>query len=207
MNKGLKEKILALRASGMSYKQICKELQCRLGTVSHYCRGDKIQYDTRLTGIPDEKIEKIKELCITHTIAEVSAILNISTGTVKKYKDLYGITRICGVNDNGMSLHIKNKKTKLSVEERKKRTSMFAMLHRKNNKKRAVEYLGGKCKLCGYNKCIEALSFHHRNPEEKEFNISHTNIRWEKLKIELEKCVLLCHNCHDEVHAGITELK
>lgn len=70
---------------------------------------------------------------------------------------------------------------------------------------RRAEYLvsikGGGCKLCGYNKCPAALEFHHLDPAEKEFQI---NKRWsmsdEKLLKELDKCVLLCSNCHREVH-------
>ena len=68
----------------------------------------------------------------------------------------------------------------------------------------SVQYLGGKCCKCGYNKCIKALEFHHLNPTQKEFALSkqgHTR-SWEKIKIELDKCVLLCANCHRELHAN-----
>ena len=66
----------------------------------------------------------------------------------------------------------------------------------------AVEYKGGKCSLCGYNKCIAALEFHHTDPEHKDFSISREgNTRsWEKVKLEIDKCILLCANCHREVH-------
>ncbi len=78
-------------------------------------------------------------------------------------------------------------------------------LKRKRIKEQAVEYLGGECQCCGYNKCIEALEFHHKNPEEKEFAISVTgNTRsWDKVKNELDKCMLLCSNCHREEHERI----
>ena len=67
-------------------------------------------------------------------------------------------------------------------------------------KVRAVEYLGSKCEKCGYNKNIEALDFHHRNPEEKSFEISKAyNRSWEYIKPELDKCALLCANCHREI--------
>jgi len=61
---------------------------------------------------------------------------------------------------------------------------------------------------CGYNKCLEALEFHHRNPSEKEFNVSskgHSR-SWERVKKEIEKCDLLCANCHREIHAEIDRL-
>ena len=80
--------------------------------------------------------------------------------------------------------------------------------YRKNQKKKAIEYKGGKCELCGYDKCQEALQFHHINPEEKEFGIAKKGITyvWETLKLELDKCICLCANCHAEVHAGITDI-
>jgi 5-methylcytosine-specific restriction endonuclease McrA len=75
---------------------------------------------------------------------------------------------------------------------------------RRRIKDRAVEYLGGKCKICGYHKCSRSLVFHHINPEEKDFAIStNTNKAWDKMKLELDKCILLCANCHGEVHDGL----
>jgi predicted transcriptional regulator len=69
-------------------------------------------------------------------------------------------------------------------------------------KRMAVEYKGGKCERCNYSKYIGALDFHHTNPEEKDFNIG--KIRSKKLnkrvREELDKCELLCSNCHREVH-------
>ena len=69
-------------------------------------------------------------------------------------------------------------------------------------KKLAVEYKGGSCEICGYNKYIGALEFHHKDPTQKDFSISrkgHT-IAWSKVKKEIDKCQLLCANCHRELH-------
>lgn len=73
---------------------------------------------------------------------------------------------------------------------------------RANTKSLAVEYKGGKCQQCGYCKSLSALEFHHRDSTEKDFGIAR---RWYKglddiLKKELDKCDLLCSNCHREVH-------
>ena len=56
--------------------------------------------------------------------------------------------------------------------------------------------------MCGYNKCVASLDFHHEDPTKKEYGISSngSTISWEKLKIELDKCILLCANCHRELH-------
>lgn len=63
---------------------------------------------------------------------------------------------------------------------------------------------GGKCERCGYNKCEGALQFHHLNPNEKAFALSNINISktvdMNKLLKEVDKCILLCANCHAEEH-------
>lgn len=75
---------------------------------------------------------------------------------------------------------------------------------RKKVREMLVEYKGGKCELCGYNLCIDALDLHHKIPATKEFGISSSGLTrsWEKNKAEADKCVLLCANCHREIHAG-----
>lgn len=72
---------------------------------------------------------------------------------------------------------------------------------RQKRKIEAIDYKGGKCSICGYDKCKEALDFHHINPDEKEFSISDKrDFKIEKIKLELDKCILLCRNCHAELH-------
>ena len=83
----------------------------------------------------------------------------------------------------------------------KKCTQNIVKECRKDLKKQAVEYKGGLCSSCGYNKCIRSLSFHHNNPKEKDFGISKGgSITFSKIKDELDKCTLLCMNCHMELH-------
>lgn len=72
-------------------------------------------------------------------------------------------------------------------------------------KKQLVEYKGNKCELCGYNKCLGALQFHHLNPNEKDFDISKavnssSGADMESLYQEVDKCILVCANCHAEQH-------
>lgn len=71
----------------------------------------------------------------------------------------------------------------------------------------AVEYLGGSCQRCGYDKSVWSLHFHHLDPTEKDFNISGQSRSWEATKAELDKCVLLCGNCHAEEHSRQRVLK
>lgn len=80
--------------------------------------------------------------------------------------------------------------------------------YRKIEKKRElIAYKGGKCVVCGYNKSYQVLSFHHLDPSKKDFGIGgrHCN-SMEVLKKEVDKCVILCMNCHGELHAGLIAL-
>lgn len=75
-------------------------------------------------------------------------------------------------------------------------------------KHKLIMYKGGKCEICGYDKCEGALQFHHLNPQEKEFTISQVNLNesefsFENLLKEVDKCQLLCANCHAEQHYKI----
>jgi len=78
---------------------------------------------------------------------------------------------------------------------------------RRNLKRRAVVYKGGKCLRCGYNRYVEALEFHHRDPDEKDFTISKymrscgKSTSWDTIALELDKCDMLCSNCHKGMHA------
>lgn len=70
-------------------------------------------------------------------------------------------------------------------------------------KVKAVAYKGGKCVSCGYNACLASLDFHHKNPAEKDPRWK-TMRSWtfERVKQELDKCILVCRNCHGEIHYG-----
>ena len=77
---------------------------------------------------------------------------------------------------------------------------------RKKRKQEFVDYLGGKCKICEYDKCVEALEFHHIDPDTKSFSIASAIANPKKhgvIKEEVDKCILLCGNCHAEYHAGL----
>lgn len=69
-------------------------------------------------------------------------------------------------------------------------------------KQDAVNYKGGKCQKCGYGKYIGALHFHHIDPDTKDIKWKNFKLRKfnEAFKLELNKCILLCANCHAEIH-------
>ena len=66
-----------------------------------------------------------------------------------------------------------------------------------------IRIKGGCCKNCGYNSNSAVLQFHHRDPENKTFNLDSrklSNTEWSSILSELDKCELLCSNCHIELH-------
>jgi hypothetical protein len=70
--------------------------------------------------------------------------------------------------------------------------------------------LGAKCVICGYDKCQNALHFHHLDPKTKKFTISDAFARktypTEEIEAEIKKCILVCANCHVEIHANLIKL-
>jgi 5-methylcytosine-specific restriction endonuclease McrA len=174
------EKIIELRNLGKTYKEICKELNCAMSTVSYHCKLNKIGgHSDRLT--EEQKIELQKLYNEIGSIKKVSKLKGHSFETVKRY------------------VQPKNKAKTVSKTE-------AVIEWRKRTKQRLIDYKGGECELCGYKKCNRALQFHHLNPEKKDFSISGKSVSFEKLKDEVKKCILVCSNCHSEIHDGLITL-
>lgn len=121
-----------------------------------------------------------------HIIREHFIIYNINIKTVNKKTEKY-----CKKHD----IFYTTKKCK-------KCASLAVIKFRRRLKKKCLDYKGGKCERCGYYKCNDALEFHHLDENEKDFGISANGIarNWNLIKNELDKCILLCSNCHREVH-------
>ncbi|AGR47851.1 putative HNH endonuclease [Sinorhizobium phage phiM7] len=72
-----------------------------------------------------------------------------------------------------------------------------------------VQAMGGKCQICSYDKSNNVLEFHHLDPSQKDFSFGKARaspVSWSTTVNELKKCILLCSNCHREVHAGVTSI-
>lgn len=171
------EKILSLRKEGKSYKEITKILGCAMSTVSYHCQLHKMG-DNNQKVTDDEKKQFQKMYNEVGSLKKVAKLTGRSFETVKKYVQV--IKRVKKVTN-----------------------SESVMLWRKKTKKKLIEYKGGKCELCGYSKCERALEFHHTNPNEKDFSISGRSLSFDKLKNEVDKCMLVCSNCHSEIHDGL----
>lgn len=160
---------------GLSFDKYISEIQ---KTNNDFCsRSCAARYNNKL--YPKRKPEGRCRVCKSI----IPATKNFCSGTCKE--------------QYGLSI------PKQSREEKKAVNKKAVVTYRQKQKKKAIEYKGGKCELCGYNKSVWALCFHHININEKEFNISQVTYKWTKLKPELDKCMLLCMNCHAELHAEL----
>lgn len=92
---------------------------------------------------------------------------------------------------------------------RRRKKRHFKSAFRGNLRKAAKFYLvrpaNYRCQVCGYDKYIGNLTFHHKNPATKLFNISAVILKYPMARLvrEATKCVVACHNCHGEIHAGL----
>lgn len=175
-------KIIELRLSGKTYGEISNILKITKATISYHCKKNGLNepIDGRKI-LNDIEIKELNEYYLNHTIEE----------TAKEF----------GVSRTTVIVNTKNKRKLLTEIEKRKNNYLRVKNRRQKLKEMGVEYKGGKCIKCGYDECIAALEFHHKNKEEKEFTISkYQNLSWIRIKKELDKCDLLCSNCHKELH-------
>lgn len=80
---------------------------------------------------------------------------------------------------------------------------------RRRRKENLIKVMGSKCAICGYDKAIGALEFHHLVPEEKSYGLSAqgTCHDLERDLEEVQKCILVCANCHREIHNNFYSLE
>lgn len=102
------------------------------------------------------------------------------------------------------------RKTIINVDERRAKKREYLRKAVKSFVRRlkdqAVIYKGGKCQVCGYNRFNGALDFHHIDDMTKSFTISGKSMSFDRLRPELDKCILVCSNCHREIHGGIIDV-
>lgn len=174
------EKIIKLRKEGKTYREIQKELGCAKSTISYHCQLHKLGgFSNNLSD--DEKTELQRLYDEYGSVKVVSKITGRTVPTILKY-------------------------VQITKKGEKVTGSQSVINWRKRTKRKLIEHKGGSCELCGYSKCDRALEFHHLNPDEKDFGISGKSLSFDKLKDEVDKCILVCSNCHSEIHDGLIEL-
>lgn len=109
---------------------------------------------------------------------------------------------VCGKALSGLQRKYCSKKCKHKSSNVKHQNYVAQQRRGWTRKSKLVIAKGGKCSACGYSKSLSAISFHHRAPSEKSFQIDIrkcSNSTWEVLVNEASKCDLLCMNCHMEL--------
>lgn len=161
------------------------------------------------------------------SLAQIAEAVERSTGTVRHWLKKYGlrthgpvgVPKRAGAEEaqrSGLSEAVLVCPQHGSAEHvrdgdgsyRCRRCRAEAVVRRRRRvKQMLVAEAGGQCRLCGYDRCVWALEFHHRDPSTKEFTLARCGAHSiEKLRAEVRKCVLLCSNCHAEVEAGFVRL-
>lgn len=186
------QEIVKLRKEGKSLKKISLELKIGIATVSKYID---------FFGLKNKSSSYINEET-KNKIIETYKILKDVTLTHQEYNNISRVTIYSIIKNSGF-YHIP---PILSKEEWKKRRSESVKKWKKEAKRKLVEYKGGKCQICNYNRSLRALEFHHLDPTKKDFEISNNSLSFDVIKLEVDKCALLCANCHREYHDGLINL-
>ena len=174
------ELVIKLRLEGATYKQIQDEVGVCKNTIIKILKEQNMLKEPpkELTDDLLQQIQNRYDEC--HNIKIVA----------KEFKVSY--SRLKG--------KIKMKEAKNTPKKELEKS------YYKRTKEKLIEYKGGKCQVCGYNKCASALEFHHLDPSQKDFTISGGTKSFESLKPEVDKCILVCANCHREIHAGLIKI-
>ena len=133
------------------------------------------------------------------SMSEIGIILDRHRTTISKIVKANGWKREIVKNINCV---VCNENLGINKKNNTKCMTCVTKLRRLRLKIKCVEYLGGKCVNCGFDKHLAALQFHHRNSNNKDFLISSINTKsWKLIIEELNKCDLLCANCHAVKHS------
>lgn len=182
MKKLLKEKAIELRKLGKSYGEIAKEVGAAKSSISCWTKN-VILTDEQKHDLLIRSTKQLREWRFDHiTVPRPKSKKRLEMGE-DKWKE-----------------HERERDHKKYLEWKKHHDKTYINNWKRQRKDQLVKYKGGKCEICGYNKCIGALDFHHKNPKEKEFSMSKNSFSFEKCKKEADKCLLLCRNCHAEEH-------
>jgi transposase len=223
-----KEFLAKCLAEGLSLEQIGHRAGKHPSTVSYHLKKHGLVANGRRKHSPNGKVDPdqlrglleggvtlraaAEELGVSYsTIRHWVTRLGLSTGRMNRLRESalamdlgltevdmkcgrHGVVRFTRRHDGNFRC---SKCRSEDVSERRRRV-----------KRRLVVRAGGRCQLCGYDRCLGALEHHHVDSDSKKFSISRNGVTrsFEEVAAEADKCVLLCANCHAEVGAGVIEL-
>ena len=220
----------ALLAEGLSLAEIGRRHGLHESTVGywvkkHGLKAARQEKHAARGGLGREDLEALVEAGAS--IAQISDALDRSMGTVRHWLGRHGLktrseagrrprqdaeqARSAGASrvvlrceHHGETVHVRDARGGYRCQ----RCRADAVVRRRQRVKQIlVREAGGCCQLCGYDRCLAALEFHHVDPGEKAFGLARCGAHsLQELRAETRKCVLLCSNCHAEVEAGARTL-
>jgi transposase len=222
-----RDSLQMLLASGLSYEEIGKRFRRHPSTVSHWARRHGLE-STHGKHVSKGGIDRVRVeglLVAGCSIAAMARELGVSESTVKYWLRKWGLrtarsermTAAAEARAEGRAVVElvcrRHGRTPFSIEGRGSHRCMrcrWEAVARRRRKAKAtlVREAGGRCRICGYARCADALHFHHVDPGTKSFSIAARGLTrsLDSLRREAAKCALLCANCHAEVEAGIVTL-
>lgn len=225
-----KQSLQLLLGQGVSIERIAKRFDKDPSTVSYWVNkhGLESPYAGKHAAKGGLEREQLEELVAAGmTIAEIAGEVGRSKGTVRHWLGRHGLATRNGrgrraraaqaAKDAGLvevtMTCFHHGDTEFYLEGRgyyrcKRCRSEAVTRRRRRVKEILVAEAGGRCRLCGYDRCVAALEFHHLDPAEKRLGVSYGGLAHalKTLREEASKCVLLCANCHAEVEHGVAIL-
>jgi transposase len=216
---------------GLSLADIAKRFGRHESTVAYWVRkhGLRAVHDQRHAArgrLTKEQLAALVEREMS--IAEIASAVGRSKGTVPHWLRRYGLQTYAQQGCIGRrSTRAAKAEGKATVMRRCRRHGMTEFwlegrgyyrckrcrMDRVSQRRRKIKLLlvaeaGGRCALCGYDRCVSALHFHHLDPTSKRFHLSMQGVTRSlgAARAEMAKCALLCANCHAEVEAGVATL-
>lgn len=223
-----KDSLQLLLAQGVSVEQIGRRFGKDPSTISYWMRKHGLQAPNREKyaargGLERAQLEELVGQGMT--IREIATEVERSMGTVRHWLGRYGLRTQNGrgsrnpqaarlARDAGArTITLKcgrHGETEFVLEGRGsyrcKRCRVERVIRRRRTVKQTlVAEAGGCCRLCGYDRYLGALQFHHVDPSQKRIGLAYkgTALALSTLRAEAAKCVLLCANCHAEVEGGV----
>jgi transposase len=213
-----------LLGEGLSLAEIGRRLDRHESTVAYWLRRHGLEACGRERHAPKGALTHGQLAPLVEagmSVAQIADSLGRGKTSVRHWLREYGLETIWAKRREAsrnerreMTLHcaLHGKTTfrlRVTGGYRCAKCSAEAVSRRRRNVKRIlVEESGGACRLCGYDRCIGALEFHHVEPADKRFSLSARGLARSiaRARAEARKCVLLCANCHAEVETGTTRL-
>jgi transposase len=211
-------------AEGMSLEAIGRAADRHPSTVSYWLKKHDLGANGRARHSPRDGISRaqLEPLVASGaTLREIAATLGRSQSSVRYWIEQHRLERPIQVRnrrrdealsdghrtivqacpEHGETPHIIESGGRVRCKRcRQERVAEW----RRRAKLRLIAEAGGRCRLCGYDRCPAALEFHHLDPTTKSFGLSARGLgrSMERLREEASKCILLCSNCHAEVEVG-----